>query len=82
MSPGLDPDDDIGTAEGLHIRGGFFQAFILGHDARRGFGHALLDKARLSPDLDRAQRGSDSATKMVARASRRRCRALAFCCYP
>ena len=27
---GLDPDDDSGTVEGLHIRGGGFRAFIPG----------------------------------------------------
>src|SRR6516165_2358310 len=54
---GLDPDDDIAAADGLHIRGGFFRAFIPGYNAERGLGHALFDKARASPDLDRAQRG-------------------------
>src|SRR5215471_13141963 len=52
---GLDPDDDIGTAEGRHIRCGFFRSFIPGYDAQRSLEHPLLDKARLSPDLDRAQ---------------------------
>jgi len=54
---GLDPDDDIAAADGLHIRGGFFRAFIPGYNAERGLGHALFDKARASPDLDRTQRG-------------------------
>ena len=52
---GLNPDDDIGSAERLHVRGAIFWAFIPGHDAQRGLGHALLDKARTPPDLDRAQ---------------------------
>ena len=54
---GLDPDDDIGTAEGVNIRGGVFRAFIPGYDAQRGLGHTLLDKARPSPDVDRAVGG-------------------------
>jgi len=51
----LDPDDDIGTAQGLHVRSTIIWAFLPGHDAQRGLGNAFLDKARLSPNLDRAQ---------------------------
>lgn len=42
---GLDPDDDIRTAERLHVCGAFFRAEIPGCDAQRGLGHALLDEA-------------------------------------
>ena len=49
----LDPDDDIGIAEGLHVRGGFFRAFITRHDAQRGLGHARLDM-RNPPTAPRA----------------------------
>src|SRR5215472_11473716 len=53
---GLDPDNDIGTTQGLHVRGGFLLAQVPGRDSQRGLGHALFDEARRPPDLDRAQR--------------------------
>ena len=58
---------DIGAPEGHHVRGTIFWAFIPGHDAQHGLGHALLDRARPPRTSIARSGGSNSATRMVAR---------------
>jgi hypothetical protein len=62
--------------EGLRVRGTISWAFIPGHDAQRGRGHALLDKGAPAPGLGRAQWRVRLGHQDGRARSRRRCRAF------
>ena len=76
---GLEPDDDIRASAGLRVSLGFLIAGYLA-TMRRVVSVTPSSMSCAEPRTSTPRSGgSDSATKIVALGSRRRCRAFTFC---